>query len=39
MVRKVNKTFSLPLSVVEELEEEDNQSKVVEELLRKKYDA
>lgn len=39
MARKVNKTFSLPLDVVEQLEQESNQSEVVEQLLRDKYDA
>lgn len=34
-MRKVDKHFSLPLDVVEDLEEEPNQSAVVEELLRK----
>lgn len=38
MARKVNKMLSLPLDVVEQLEEEDNQSAVVAELLREKYD-
>ena len=34
MARKVNKTLSLPISVVERLEEEDNQSQTVEEALK-----
>lgn len=38
MVTKVNKTLSLSTDVVDELEEEENQSEVVEELLREKYD-
>ncbi|MFP4627182.1 MAG: hypothetical protein ACLFNI_11395 [Natronomonas sp.] len=33
MVRKVQKTLSLPLSTVERLEEEDNQSETVERAL------
>ena len=37
-MRKVNKTLSLPLDVVEELEDEENQSRVVEDLLRERYD-
>lgn len=38
MARKVNKTLSLPLDVVERLEDEENQSKTVEKLLREEYD-
>ena len=38
MGRKVNKTLSLPIEVAEELEREDNQSQVVEKLLRERYD-
>lgn len=38
MVRRVNKTLSLPLDVARRLEEEDNQSEVVEEELRERYD-
>jgi hypothetical protein len=34
MARKVNKTLSLPLEVVEQLEAEDNQSATVEQALR-----
>ena len=34
MARKVQKTLSLDLDVVERLEEEDNQSKTVEEALK-----
>ena len=34
MGRKVNKTLSLSLDVVEKLEEEDNQSETVEEALK-----
>lgn len=37
-MRKVNKTLSLPLDVVEELEDEENQSELVERLLREHYD-
>lgn len=37
-MRKVNKTLSLPLDVVEELEGEENQSELVERLLREHYD-
>ena len=37
-MRKVNKNLSLPLDVVEALEQEENQSKVVEEELRERYD-
>lgn len=37
-MRRVPKNLSLPIDVAEELETEDNQSKVVEELLREKYD-
>lgn len=36
-MRKVQKTLSLPLDVVEELEREENQSLVVERLLREHY--
>jgi len=36
-MRKVQKTLNLPLEVVERLEEEDNQSGKVEELLREEY--
>ena len=35
---KVQKTFSLTQEVVTPLENEDNQSKVVEQLLRERYD-
>jgi len=34
MVRKVNKTLSLPIDVAERLEKEDNQSKTVEDALK-----
>jgi len=34
MGRKVNKTISLSLDVVEKLEEKDNQSETVEEALK-----
>jgi hypothetical protein len=34
MGRKVNKTLSLSLDVVEKLEEKDNQSETVEEALK-----
>jgi len=34
MTRKVRKTLSLPMGVVERLEEEDNQSHTVEEALK-----
>ena len=37
-MRKVKKTLNLPIEVVEELEEEDNQSGKVEELLREEYE-
>jgi hypothetical protein len=36
-MRKVNKTLSLPIDVVEQLEQEDNQSQLVENLLRDHY--
>ena len=36
-MRKVNKTLSLPIDVVEQLEQEDNQSQLVERLLRDHY--
>jgi hypothetical protein len=35
---KVNKTLSLSLAVAQRLEDEENQSETVEELLREKYD-
>jgi hypothetical protein len=38
MARKVNKTLSLPLEVVEQLEAEDNQSATVEAALRAYWD-
>ena len=38
MPRKTQKTLSLSVDVVERLEEEDNQSKFVESLLREVYD-
>jgi len=34
MGRKVNKTLSLSLDIVEKLEEQDNQSETVEEALK-----
>ena len=37
-MRKVNKTLSLPLDVVEQLEDESNQSELVEQLLREHYE-
>lgn len=37
-MRKVNKTFSLRLDLVERLEEEDNQSEKVEEALEESFD-
>lgn len=37
-MRKVPKNLSLSIEVVERLEDEDNQSEVVEELLREEYD-
>ena len=36
-MRKVAKNLNLSLEVVEELEQEDNQSEKVEELLRDEY--
>lgn len=38
MARKVDKTLSLPLPVAEALEEEDNQSRTVTELLAEHYE-
>jgi len=38
MVRKVQKNLTLPLEVVEWLEEQDNQSETVENALREQYD-
>lgn len=38
MVRKTQKTFNLPIDVVERLEDEDNQSAKIEQLLRDEYD-
>jgi len=38
MARKVNKTLSLPLEVVEQLEDENNQSATVERALRAYWD-
>ncbi len=38
MTRKVAKTLSLSVDVVEQLEAEDNQSQTVERLLREEYD-
>jgi len=38
MPRKVQKTFSIDLEVVERLEEEDNQSKTVEEALKEHWE-
>jgi hypothetical protein len=38
MARKVQKTLNLSVEVAEVLEEESNQSKVVEQLLKEKYD-
>ena len=37
MAWKTNKTLSLSTTVVDELEDEDNQSAVVEQLLRDHY--
>jgi len=37
MARKVDKTLSLPLPLAEQLEEEDNQSRTVAELLADHY--
>jgi len=37
MARKVQKTLNLSVEVAEALENESNQSKVVEQLLRGKY--
>lgn len=37
MVRKVPKTFTLPLDVVERLEDEDNQSQTVATALREHF--
>lgn len=37
-MRKVNKTFSLRLDLVEKLEQRDNQSKYVEEALEEAFD-
>jgi len=39
MARKVQKTFSLDLGVVERLEEEENQSKTVEKALKEYWRA
>lgn len=36
-MRKVAKNLNLPLDVVEELEQEENQSEKVEQLLRDEY--
>lgn len=38
MARKVQKTLSLGLDVVERLEEEDNQSQTVEEALKEYWE-
>lgn len=38
MPDKTTKTLSLPIEVAERLEEEDNQSAVVAELLRREFD-
>lgn len=37
-MRKVNKTLSLRLDVVEKLEEQENQSEYVQELLEESFD-
>lgn len=39
MARKVQKTLSLDLNVAERLEEEDNQSKTVEEALNEYWES
>jgi hypothetical protein len=38
MTRKVQKTLNLSVEVAEVLEDESNQSKLVEQLLREEYD-
>ena len=38
MPQKARKNFTLSIEVLERLEEEDNMSETVEDLLREKYD-
>jgi len=37
-MRRAQKTLNLPVDVLDRLEQEDNQSRTVEQLLREEYD-